>query len=136
MTTLKKYEVGDWMRIPDAMEPFIPGSVTEATEHGLAVSAEEDGNMMLCGGIAFVDDEEGVVWVKVSKKCLKEPVKWGRTLKEAFVLMSKITEDMKLVTYVVKDFCKGDRLARLIGMKPTDETREFNGNIYCKYEVS
>ena len=50
--------------------------------------------------------------------------------------MKDSVEDLKIYTYVIKGFCKGDKLARMIGLKKTDEYEEYNGNIYFKYAVT
>jgi len=44
--------------------------------------------------------------------------------------------DLKISTYVIDNFCKGERLAKLIGLKRTDEFGEYNGNKYYKYAVT
>ena len=89
---------------------------------------------MACGGIAFVNDKEGMAWIKISKKCLNHSFTWARTIHEAFGMMIK-SVDVKVSTYVLDKFCKGERLARFIGLKRTNETEEYNGNMYYRYTV-
>ena len=102
-------------------------------EQGIAVTAEEDGIIMSCGGIIFATETEGIIWTKVSKKCLAKGYAWARTMKETFEIMMKSIGDIKISTYIINDFCQGAKLARLIGLKKTGETEEYNGNIYYKY---
>lgn len=139
MITLKEYEVDDWIKISDAVEPFSPLMPTddfiEMTKRGVAVTAVEKDEVMACGGIVYINDNEGIVWVKVSRKCFKQSYRWARTIKETFGIMMKAVGDLRISTYVISEFCKGDKLARLIGLKRTDETEEYNGNIYYKYAV-
>ena len=137
MITLKEYEVEDWSKIDDAVEPFMVmnDDFNRIVKRGLAVTAIEDGNVMACGGIAYINETEGVVWVKVSKKCLNQSYRWVRSILETFRVMMDIIGSMTITTHILENFCKGERLARLIGMKRDGKTYEFNGNTYNKYSV-
>ena len=83
--------------------------------------------------ITFTSNNTGLVWVKVSTKCKRAAYTWARTIRETFIIMMESIENMKVSTYVVQNFCKGDRLARMIGLKKTGETEEYQGNTYYKY---
>ena len=137
MITLREYKPDDWKMITDAVEPFMflePfGNFNEIVQRGLAITAVEDGVVMACGGVSYASNEEGVVWVKVSKKCFKQPFRWARTIKETFMLMAKSLGNMMIITYILKDFCRGEKLARMIGMEKSDRTYEFNDNTYNRY---
>ena len=139
MITLKKYETKDWLKINDAVEPFMFmesfGEFNKLVQRGIAITAIEDGAVMSCGGIAYINEKESLVWVKVSKKCLSQPVRYARGIRETFKLMIKSLGSMKIVTYIVEDFCKGERLAKMIGMKKVGKTYEFNSKMYNKYMV-
>ena len=134
MITLKEYEPKDWLAITDAVEPFSPLMPTEEflkmTENGLAITAIENDKVMACGGITYVGDE-GVVWVKISKKC--KGYSWARSIRETFRLMMDSIGDLKISTYIVSGFCKGDKLARLIGLHKTDEFETYKGKVYYKW---
>ena len=132
MITLREYKAEDWSEINDALEPFMPTAL-KVNEQGLVITAIEDGRIMACGGVVYTNSAKGVVWVKVSKKCLREPLRWARTIRETFRLMKDSVGDLRISTYILADFCKGEKLARLIGLKRTDETEEYKGNIYNKY---
>jgi hypothetical protein len=133
MIKLREYKTEDYTAIQDAVEPFcVSEDVEAATTQGVAITAT-DGDVMACGGVCMVGDE-GIAWMKISKKCKKNAYTWARTIKEAFKLMIE-SVDIPVSTYVLKGFCQGDRLARAIGMKKTDEQKELNGNTYYKYTV-
>lgn len=140
MITLKEYEIDDWLKIDDAVEPFSPLMPTEdfvkMTKYSIAVTAVENGVVMACGGITYTNDTEGIVWVKVSRKCLRQPYRWAKTIRQTFKIMMDSIGDLKIYTYVVSGFCKGDKLARLIGLKRTSESEKYNGNTYYKYAVT
>ena len=60
---------------------------------------------------------------------------WARAIKDTFRIMTESVGNIKMYTYILKDFCQGEKLARLINMKQTEESVEHNGNIYNKYMV-
>jgi hypothetical protein len=134
MIELREFKLEDFTAIENAVEPFCTADdVNGATEQGIAVTAT-DGACMACGGICMMEDE-GIAWMKISEGCKDNAYAWARTIKEAFSLMIE-SVDMPVVTYILKGFCQGDRLARAIGMKKTNIKAEFNGNIYYKYTVA
>lgn len=134
---MRLYEDSDWLEIKDAVEPFSPLLPNDSvSERSLAVTAIEGGEIMACGGITFTSDTEGLVWVKVSQKCKRSAYRWARTIRETFTAMIESIGDIEVSTYVVKDFCKGDKLARMIGLKNTGIFQEYKGNKYYKYTVT
>lgn len=138
MILLKEFKTEDWLKIEDAVEPFASAissfdDFCKAIKKGIAATAVEDGEVMACGGIVLESETEGTIWCKVSKKCLKKSFSWARIMKEGFILMTDTLGDVKISTYILKGFCRGDKLARLIGLKKTDETKIYNGNTYYKY---
>ena len=139
MITLKEYETKDWSKINDAVEPFMfhepLKEFNQIVKRGVAVTAIEDGNVMACGGVAYVSEDEGIVWVKISRKCLSHPVKYARGIKEVFKIMMDALGSMTITTYILDEFCKGEKLARLIGMKKVGDTYKFNNKMYNKYAV-
>lgn len=139
MITFRLYKKGDGGKIKDSVEPFalIAGSdFDKIAARGIAVTAMDDDKAMACGGVTFLNNEEGIVWVKMSKECAKRPVMWARAIKETFGLMIESVGSVKIATYILENFCKGEKLARLIGMKRTNETEECDGNTYNKYMVA
>lgn len=139
MIILREYKVEDWSKIDDAIEPFMTlkpvKDFSEMVKRGLVITGVEDGHIMACGGVSYTSECEGVVWVKISRKCLRQPLGWARTIHETFRLMKEAVGDLQISTYIVNNFCKGEKLARLIGLKRTDETEEYNGHIYNKYSM-
>ncbi|KKL98471.1 hypothetical protein LCGC14_1824090 [marine sediment metagenome] len=133
MILFKEFKIEDWSEIEDAVEPFAPEVPLDALSRGISTTAVEDGEIMACGGIVLESETKGTIWCKVSKKCLRKSFRWARTMKEAFGLMMDTLGDVEISTYILKGFCKGDKLARLIGLKKTDETETLNGNTYYKY---
>lgn len=133
----RDFETEDWLMIKDAVEPFMPmapSGFLEQTDRGISITAVEDGEVMACGGITFMNDKEGIVWVKVSKKCQERPFEWARTIRETFKLMMD-SVDVEVSTFILSGFCQGEKLARLIGLKPTDEKYTYNGNTYYRFKA-
>ena len=139
MITLREYNTEDLVEIDDAVEPFLPKmpmkEFTELTQRGIAITGVEDGDVRACGGIAYFNDNDGVAWLRLSKKCLHHSLQWSRAIRETFKVMRESVGDLVVSTYILKNFCRGQRVARLIGMKKTDESEEFQGNTYIKYTV-
>ncbi len=133
MILFKPFEIDDWWKINDAVEPFSIDQPLEVLTRGISMTAVEDGEVMACGGIVLEGETEGIIWCKVSKKCSGKSFSWARTMKEAFALMMDTVGDLKIKTYILEGFCKGDKLARLIGLKKSDEAEIHNGNTYYKY---
>ena len=133
MILFKEFKIEDWLAIEDAVEPFAPEVPLDALLSGISTTAIEDGEIMACGGIILESETKGTIWCRVSKKCSQKSFGWARTMKEAFGLMMDTLGNMEISTYILKGFCKGDKLARLIGLKKTDETEIHNGNTYYKY---
>ena len=138
MILFKEFKIEDWLAIEDAVEPFAPDQSSfhdfcNAIKSGISTTAVENGEIMACGGIILESETKGTIWCRVSKKCSQKSFGWARTMKEAFGLMMDTLGDMEISTYILKGFCKGDKLARLIGLKKTDETEIHNGNTYYKY---
>ena len=132
----REYKESDWSAIDDAVEPFSSSEVMfDKTKHGIAITGVEDGSVMACGGISYLDSDNGTVWLKMSKRCLVEPLKWAREIRIVFGYMIDSVGDIDVSTYVLSDFCRGDRVARFIGLKPTSQSEYYNGNTYIKYVV-
>ena len=134
MILFEEFKTEDWFKIKDAVEPFAFVKSVKTLLEGISTTAIENGEVMACGGIVLESETEGVIWCKVSKKCLKNSFSWARTMKEIFGLMiDTIGDNVKISTYILKGFCRGDKLARLIGLKKTNKTKIHNGNTYYKY---
>lgn len=132
MIVFRKYKIEDWARIKDAVEPFSPVDILEATARGVSITAIENNKILACGGISYIGSDTGVAWLKMSKKCLTKPLLWGRAIREIFRIMED-SVNLKIHTYILKDFCRGEKIAKLIGLRKTDESEEYNGNTYYRY---
>lgn len=132
--TIREYREGDWEKITDAVEPFVPPTATssflQGIHRGISVSGEEGGEVVACGGIIY-NNTEGTVWLKIDKRC--RGLGWVRTIREVFALMKKSVGDLNITTHVLKGFCRGDKMAKMIGLKATDDSVSYNGNKYTKY---
>ncbi len=137
MIELQEYKTKDYYAIEDAVEPLTPmvEGFLETAKRGVSATAVENGAVMAVGGVFYTSDTEGVTWLKISSKCLLRPLAWGRAIRETFRLMAESVGDIKISTYILADFCKGEKVARLIGLKKTDQSEEYNGKIYNLYTV-
>jgi hypothetical protein len=136
MIAVELFKQQDWHDVESFTEPFLrevqDDKFFEELGNGVALTAKKNGKVMACGGIMYAPDGEGVTWLKASRECLKSPVTWTRTFRDGFRMMQGVM-DVKAVCYVLKGFCEGGRVARLIGMKTTGEEVEQNGKTFIKY---
>lgn len=140
MITLKEYETEDWVNIDDAIEPFTPmtppdGFLEMTRKNGVAVTGIENGKTMACGGIVCVGNDEGIIWVKASKKCLNQPFKWGKSMFDIFKVISETLHPITITAYIVEGFRRSERMARMVGMKKIGVPYDMNGKKYNKYAV-
>ena len=139
MITVRLYQDGDWEKITDAIEPFSPAVPTddliEFIRYSLAATGLEDGKVFVCGGITCIGEDDGVIWLKMSKQCRDKAYRWARSIKEAYICMKEALGIRNVHTYIIENFCQGDKMARMIGMRRTGEYEEYNGNNYYKYTV-
>ena len=112
-----------------------PCNPDEYSKRSLALTVFDDDVVMVCGGVVCVNDTDGIIWVTVSAKCRRQPYRWARTIREFFGIIMRALGSMTVITYILADYCKGEKLARSIGMSKSGEVYEFNGNIYNKYMV-
>lgn len=134
MITSRKFEPEDWKKIDDAIEPFsylCPD--IDVANRSVAMTCADGDTIMACGGITYTGDNDGIIWLKLSKKCRKRRYFWARTVLETFRIMKDVIGGLKLHTYVLDKFCRGEKTARLIGLRKTGEFEEYKGNIYYKY---
>jgi len=127
----RQFKLQDWIDI-DAVEPFCPRFPTDefskAVKNGFAVTAVRDDKIMACGGLVFA--AEPVVWLKVAKNC------YSLALAKAIIDTAKIIReivDAPIYTYILEDFKKSERLAKIIGFEKTSERFEYENRFYRKY---
>lgn len=133
--TLREYKEGDYETIRDAVEPFMPsrpGAFGLHIDSRLAVSAEDKGRVIACGGLLLGDED--LVWLKVSNGC-KVPISLFRAIKEIFEIMKR-TSGRAVYCYILYDFGTGRRLAKLLGLRFTGSQATHAGRAYLKYSTN
>jgi len=129
----RPFELQDWIDIK-AVEPFCPDFPTDnflnAVKNGAAVTAVQDDKIIACGGIVFLDDT--FLWLKVAKGY--QSIELAKVIIETAEFLIQ-TVKTPIYTYVLKNFKKGEKLAKLVGFKKTNETKEYNHHTYMKYVV-
>lgn len=140
MITVRLYENGDWAKIEDAAEPFMPIASNEEFDaiaaRGIAATAiRNETETVACGGVTLMSDGEGFVWLKMIGGKVKDPIETARLLKDIFEIMVETMEKVNISTYILDGFRKGERLARFIGMKKNCDFVFFRNHTYNKYTV-
>lgn len=137
MIKVRLYEDGDRLKVKDPVEPFsnLGGILDKEAKRGVAATALEDGEIMACGGVLLLNENEGLVWIKMDKKCSERPFVWARLIKEVFGIMCDCLGKVKISAYILDNFCKGEKLAKLINLKFSNRTVEHKNNIYKVYSM-
>ena len=131
--TLRPYQHGDYESITDCVEPIAYEGNFDVIEGCGAYVTAVDGNVVLgCGGVVITDDDEGEVWVRLSKRVCHKPLQLLRILKGGFEGI-KACEIKTLRAKVQDGFEQGTRLAKKFGFSPTGEEITINGILYRIY---
>ena len=131
---LRKYQDGDYEAIQDSVEPMtVQGDINLVKDLGVHLTATEGGSVVAVGGIIMTGDDEGEVWLKLSKNNLNKRI-LARILKEGYIILRDSFGLSRLTAKVQEGFCSGIRLATAFGFKPTDETIDISEYHYRIYE--
>ena len=133
------YKKGDWAKVKETVEPFMPltddGFFDDIALLGIAVTVTEDDKSICCGGVTFLSKDDGYVWIKINKNCITNIIATARVIRETFELMLDSMSGIKVSTYILDGFRKGERLARFVGMKKNCKSICFRNHKYNKFMV-
>lgn len=133
--SIRMYEDGDYESITDCVEPMSHlGSFDAIRDRGVYFTATGDGKPIGCGGIVLIDDDEGEIWLRLSKTICKYPVILVRILKSAKEILDKTFGFKRLVAKVQDDFEPGKRVVRFFGFDKTDKTETICDVQYRVYQ--
>jgi len=134
---IREFKIEDWDNIKDVVEPFTLCDVPkEIIQMGWGITAIEDDEILGCGGVLLTEEDEGSIWVKLSRKATKKPVRTMLIIRDCLKIIKESFELDSMVSYVLQRFKKGQRMAEYFGFYPTGQTIKYRGKKYnvVKYD--
>jgi hypothetical protein len=115
-----------------AFKPLEPGlsqfddELAQSIENSsLAITGVRDGRIVGCGGV-HPNKEQGEVWLRLSKICLKHKLDTLRWLREGLKIIEDTFGFKQLNATIKCDFPQSIKLVKSLGFKQT-RTRTING---------
>ncbi len=102
-------------------------------DSGLAVTGIRDGEIIGCGGVHPVEDsEDGVIWLRLSRKCMNNPIDTFRWIKSGLKIIEETYPFRQLNATILSKFKRGIKLAEKLGFKQV-QTMTEDGRDYIVY---
>ena len=135
MIEIRMYEDGDYEAIDDCVEPFAGHCDTsEMNEIGVHFTVTEDGKPIGTGGVVYITDDEGEVWLRLSKEFIAKPITMMRIVREGFGLVKECC-GLRVVTAKVQEkFSEGKRLVERFGFRSDGKLISVFGFKYRIYK--
>lgn len=93
-------------------------------DSGLAVTSIREGKVIACAGVHPVNDEQGELWLRTSKECLKFPREMARLLISGLKIIEEEFGFRQLYAVVQDRLCKSKRLMEKCGYKQIEHRTE------------
>ncbi len=107
-----------------------PDWAEKAEETCLAVTGIRDGKVIGAGGVHPVDENQGVLWLRLSKECLDFPVETARWLKLGLRIIEETFSFRQLNAVVKCGYENGIRLIEHFGYKQVEIKDDYY--VYAK----
>lgn len=118
------------------LEPMTKDKLVEKAQEiedsGLAVTATRKGKPFACAGVYPANDEQGELWLRISKECKKFPLESVRCILSGMKIVEETYGFRQLYAVVQERFCKSIRLLEKCGYKQI-QYRTKNGIKYIVY---
>jgi len=116
--------------IEEGISRFSPEMAQAIENSGLSVTGLRDGEIVGCGGVHPIDEEQGELWLRLSKSCLKHKFDTLRCLRDGLKIIEETFGFRQLNATIKCGFERSIKLVRFLGFKQTQAGREYN--IYSK----
>lgn len=107
-------------------EGFTPEFVQAIEDSGLAVTGTRNGRIIGCGGVHPSSDEQGELWLRLSRSCLRHRLETLRWLREGLKLVEELYPFKQLNAIIRCDFKSSIKLVKFLGFKLT-QTKTHEG---------
>lgn len=111
-------------------EEFSPEFAKAIEDSGLAVTGIRNGKIWGCGGVHPIDEEQGELWMRLSKDCLKHKLDTLRWLRDGLKIIEGTFGFRQLNVTIRCGFEKSIKLVRFLGFVQTQAGQEWN--VYSK----
>jgi len=124
----KKSDLGAFEPIePDTQDKELDPDFAQAIENsGLAVTGLRNGKIFGCGGVHPTSEEQGEIWLRLSKICLQHKIDTLRWLREGLKIIEETFPFRQLNAVIRRDFKQSIKLAKFLGFQQT-ETKMYEG---------
>lgn len=111
-------------------EEFNPELVQAIEDSGLSVTGIRKGKIVGTGGVHPIDEEQGELWLRLSKDCLKHKLDTLEWLMDGLKIIEETFGFRQLNATIRCSFEKSIKLVRFLGFAQTQAGQEWN--IYSK----
>lgn len=133
---VRMYQKGDFDAIEDCVEPMgRPSSEDVILESSVSMTVEDDGIPVVCGGVVYDTESNGIVWLKLSEKASHKMVKIMRLIDAGFRIITESFGFDTITARVNEKFKVGHKFAMRFGFIPTDETVKIFSDTYRTYKL-
>lgn len=126
----KKSDLDAFEPIEEGINRFDPDLAEAIENSGLSVTGIRNGEIVGCGGVHPIDEEQGELWLRLSKSCQKHKLDTIRWLREGLIIIEEVYPFKQLNASIKATFKQSIKLIRFLGFVQTQAGQEFN--VYSK----
>jgi len=130
----KKSDLSAFEPMERGIAVYNPELAQAIEDSGLSVTGIRKGKIVGCGGVHPLDDEQGELWLRLSKDYKKHKLDTLRCLRDGFKIIAETIGFRQINATIRCGFEQSIKLAKSLGFVQT-ECRTQNGqkwNIYSK----
>ena len=119
---IRPFQVSDleaFRPIEPINEEFSPELAKAIEDSGLAVTGVGDGKIVGCGGVHPLNEEQGELWFRLSKSCLKHKLDTLRWLRDGLKIIEETFGFRQLNATIKCDFEQSIKLVRYLNFVQT-----------------
>jgi hypothetical protein len=111
----KKEDLSAFEPIEQGIKRFNDDLAQAIEDSDLSVTGIRNGKIAGCGGVHPIDDEQGELWLRLSKDCLNHKIDTLRWLREGFAIISEVFPFRQLNAVIRCGFEQSEKLVKYLG---------------------
>lgn len=127
---MKKSDLDAFEPIEENVVGFSLEMAQAVEDSGLSVTGIRNGRVVGCGGVHPITEEQGELWLRLSKDCLKHKLDTLRWLRDGLKIIEETFGFKQLNATIRCGFEQSTKLVRFLGFNQTQAGQEWN--IYSK----